>query len=465
MVRNQTEILDRRSIVEDASAESPLSTALARRGFLTGTAGVAAAGLLAPVATKEAAAAAAPVPAVDARHARGLEEIARIGGGLDEAVRQLGQVSPDFAQAFVDFAFGEVHARPGLEPKLREIAAMSALLTQGNAQPQLRQRIHGLLNAGGSPREVTELILHAMIFLGWSMVIDGVNAARKVFSERGITIEPASARADAADRFAVGLRNLTEVGGPAATAIVAPFIDVAPDLAGHLIGFAYGELWNRPGLDAKARHMAAVAILAAAGNRDRLLRFHVEAAVKAGCRREEILELMLEVAVHVGWPNAIAAVLTAQAVFADLDRPDRPQPPAPIAIPEPARESADSRYTRGAETMDKISRASGVAVVNSFNDIAPDLGRMLLEHAYGDVFSRSALDLRTRELAAVAALTALATATFRLPLKVHIIGALNTGATRPEIIETIISMSAYVGFPPVMEALATAGEVFRSRPT
>ncbi len=73
----------------------------------------------------------------------------------------------------------------------------------------------------------------------------------------------------------------------------------------------------------------------------------------------------------------------------------------------------------------------------------------------------SGLDLKTRELVVVAALTALGTATSQL--KVHIHGSLNVGCSQQEIVEVIIQMAVYAGFPAALNGLFAAKEVFQER--
>ena len=124
-------------------------------------------------------------------------------------------------------------------------------------------------------------------------------------------------------------------------------------------------------------------------------------------------------------------------------------------------EDNEDRYTRGFKKLKEIDREAGERVIESLKDIAPDLARYLVEFPFGDVYSRPGLDLKSREIATVAALTALGNA---LPqLKVHINGALNVGCTRGEIIEVIIQMAVYAGFPAALNGIFAAKEVFQER--
>lgn len=113
------------------------------------------------------------------------------------------------------------------------------------------------------------------------------------------------------------------------------------------------------------------------------------------------------------------------------------------------------------KTLEAITGSSGEAVVESLKDIAPDLADWIIAFSYGDVMARPGLDRRLRQFATVAALTAMGTATAQL--KVHIHGALNVGCKPSEIVEVILQMAVYAGFPAAINALNAAREVFRER--
>src|SRR5437879_2071592 len=119
------------------------------------------------------------------------------------------------------------------------------------------------------------------------------------------------------------------------------------------------------------------------------------------------------------------------------------------------------RYKRGLDKLREIDREQGERVVSSLRDIAPDFATYLIEFPFGDIYSRPGLDLKTRELAVVAALTAMANAAPQL--KVHIHGAMNVGSSRQEVIEIIMQMAVYAGFPAALNGLFAAEEVFHER--
>lgn len=119
----------------------------------------------------------------------------------------------------------------------------------------------------------------------------------------------------------------------------------------------------------------------------------------------------------------------------------------------------ESRLERGTRVLSEIDGEAGEKVIDSLADIAPDFAKYLLEFPFGDIYSRPGLDIRAREIATIAALTALGNATPQL--KVHIAAGLNVGLSRDEIVETIMQMAVYAGFPAALNGLFAAKEVFR----
>lgn len=120
-----------------------------------------------------------------------------------------------------------------------------------------------------------------------------------------------------------------------------------------------------------------------------------------------------------------------------------------------------SRYSRGWAKLREIDREGGERVIESLADIAPDFARYLIEFPFGDIYSRPQLDLKSREIGVVAALTALGNAAPQL--KVHIDAAVNVGCTREEVVEIIMQMAVYAGFPAALNGLFAAKEVFAAR--
>lgn len=117
-----------------------------------------------------------------------------------------------------------------------------------------------------------------------------------------------------------------------------------------------------------------------------------------------------------------------------------------------------NRYTRGQEALSRIHGHIGEGVMDTLKDIAPDFARLIIEFPYGDIYSRGVLTPKERQIATIASLTTLGNAPAEL--KAHIQGGLNVGCTRQEIVEVIIQMAVYAGFPAAVNAILLAKEVF-----
>ena len=120
-----------------------------------------------------------------------------------------------------------------------------------------------------------------------------------------------------------------------------------------------------------------------------------------------------------------------------------------------------SRYEKGREKLAEIHGEQGESAVAALGDVAPDLGRFIIEFGFADIYSRPGLDLKTRQLATIAGLTTLGCA--QPQLRSHVHGALNVGCSPAEIVETITQMALYGGFPAAMNAAMTARSVFEER--
>ena len=119
------------------------------------------------------------------------------------------------------------------------------------------------------------------------------------------------------------------------------------------------------------------------------------------------------------------------------------------------------RFQRGWERLMEVDAEGGERVIENLRDIAPDLGRYVVEFAFGEIYQRPVLDLRQRQLVTIAALTTLGGA--EPQLEVHINAGLNVGLTARELVEAILHCIPYTGFPRVLNAIFVAKRVFEER--
>ena len=123
-----------------------------------------------------------------------------------------------------------------------------------------------------------------------------------------------------------------------------------------------------------------------------------------------------------------------------------------------------ARYLKGLETMLRIgSRTDNLGKRwEEFGEIGEDISRYLVEFAFGDIWSRPVLDLKTRRIMVIAMLTAMGR---ERQLRSHIAGALAQGLSQEEILETLVHTIPYAGFPAALTGLEIAREVFKEQGT
>lgn len=118
----------------------------------------------------------------------------------------------------------------------------------------------------------------------------------------------------------------------------------------------------------------------------------------------------------------------------------------------------NGRRERGKRILDELHPDAYGAVKDAMADIAPDFADFISDFAFGDIYGRQDLALRDRQITTIAALAALGTAAPQL--KVHIQAGLRVGLSRQEIVEILMQIAVYAGFPAALNALATAKEAF-----
>ena len=117
-------------------------------------------------------------------------------------------------------------------------------------------------------------------------------------------------------RLERGERALKRIDGAGGERVIAALADIAPDFARYLLEFPFGDIYSRPGLDLRAREIATIAALAALGNAAPQLEVHIAAGLNVGLTREEIVEILMQMAVYAGFPAALNGLFAAKRVFA-----------------------------------------------------------------------------------------------------------------------------------------------------
>ncbi|MCH4168493.1 MAG: carboxymuconolactone decarboxylase family protein [Streptococcaceae bacterium] len=122
-----------------------------------------------------------------------------------------------------------------------------------------------------------------------------------------------------------------------------------------------------------------------------------------------------------------------------------------------------SRYQSGLEKLKEIDGQAGENVIEALAGMTEDIGKYILEFAFGDIYNRKGLDIKQRELITLASL--LSQGDTGSQLEVHLKASLNVGITKEEIVETLIQCIPYVGFPRVLNATFITKKIFLNNET
>lgn len=118
------------------------------------------------------------------RFERGRAKIQELVEGGDQGVlKGLGKTAPDLANYVLEFIFGDLYSRSGLDLKTKQIITLTCLATLGNAKPQLAYHIKAALNIGFSREEIIDIMTHLAGYAGFPAALNGVNTAKEVFAE------------------------------------------------------------------------------------------------------------------------------------------------------------------------------------------------------------------------------------------------------------------------------------------
>ena len=204
-------------------------------------------------------------------------------------------------QSWRDFIYSEVWSRSGLERRARFLISLAGAACVGDAQAVNLYARGALTTASISLSELREAALHAAVYCGWSAgsLIDG--EVSKVASELGLSpadsLPLCPAPWDPQDRSARGAAEFETVmkfGGPP---------PVTPYFEAGIRSFVFGEMWHREGLDQRSRRwitLVGVGMSSAVTP----IGSHVWSAMASGnASKEEMLEFVLQYAVHAGWPR------------------------------------------------------------------------------------------------------------------------------------------------------------------
>ncbi|MHC1788008.1 carboxymuconolactone decarboxylase family protein [Solidesulfovibrio sp.] len=258
--------------------------------------------------------------AANERYERGYAALAALAPQKARAVQDaLAGIAPDLGRFIVEFGYGDIFTRPGLTPAERQVATIAALTALGNAAPQLAFHVEAGLAAGLSPEAIVEIVYVTTVFAGFPAGLNALAVCREVFAAQGVAVTHQPAHPDGeTDRRARGLATLATTSREAGERVVASLAGFAPDMADFLLDFSYGDVISRQILSPGQKEIAMIAAATARGTMAPQLAVHVKAARAVGLTREQIVEVIIQMAGYAGFPAAINGMLVARDALAEL---------------------------------------------------------------------------------------------------------------------------------------------------
>ncbi|MEW4207738.1 carboxymuconolactone decarboxylase family protein [Priestia megaterium] len=123
------------------------------------------------------------------RYENGWKTLMEVDGeGGKRVIESLKDIAPDIGKYVIEFAFGDIYTREGLNLQQKQLVTISSLTTQGGCEPQLNVHINGALNVGLTPHEIVEAITHCIPYTGFPRVLNAIFIAKQVFTERELTV-------------------------------------------------------------------------------------------------------------------------------------------------------------------------------------------------------------------------------------------------------------------------------------
>ncbi|MEI0447099.1 carboxymuconolactone decarboxylase family protein [Brachyspira intermedia] len=214
------------------------------------------------------------------------------------------------------------------------------------------------------------------------------------------------------------------------------------DLESIFNNFLYADVYNHGTLDPKLRELVTLVSLTASQGTD-MIKDHVEIALNVGASPIEIKEALYQCSPYVGFPRVFAALEKANEVFKEKN----------ISLPIESQSTVteQTRFDKGLETQVSIF---GDAIHAAHSNAAPNqkhIQNFLSANCFGDFYTRTGLDLKTRELLTFIMLISLGGA--EPQATAHANANISMGNTKDMMLEAVTQCLPFIGYPRTLNAI------------
>lgn len=215
-----------------------------------------------------------------------------------------------------------------------------------------------------------------------------------------------------------------------------------PEMMDILQKFIFGEVFQTGKLTMNQREMITCITLATMQTLPQL-KAHAGAALNVGVTPEELREVMYLTAPFIGFPKMLNAVAAVNEVLKERG--------IPLPLEKQGTVTEETRHVTGKAIQDKLYPGGITSVMEGLPDgMGKDVERFLTDYFFGEIYSRGAIDLQTRELLGYCVLTTLEAES---QLQSHYHGNINVGNAPETLTAAVIQCLPYIGFPAAIKAL------------
>lgn len=215
-----------------------------------------------------------------------------------------------------------------------------------------------------------------------------------------------------------------------------------PEMMDILQKFIFGEVFQTGKLTMKQREMITCITLATMQTLPQL-KAHAGAALNVGVTPEELREVIYLTAPFIGFPKMLNAVAAVNEVLKERG--------IPLPLEKQGTVTEETRHVTGKAIQDKLYPGGITSVMEGLPDgMGKDVERFLTDYFFGEIYSRGAIDLQTRELLGYCVLTTLEAES---QLQSHYHGNINVGNAPETLTAAVIQCLPYIGFPAAIKAL------------
>ncbi|WP_028660472.1 carboxymuconolactone decarboxylase family protein [Nocardioides insulae] len=226
-----------------------------------------------------------------------------------DRISTLAQTDPELVEYFDDFAFDDVQRDAPLEPRLRVMTQLAALIALG-AVGEYRVLLGGALRVGATPVEVKEVVYQAVPYAGMGRVFDFLHVTNEILAEHGVELplpgQSTTTRATRSDRGLAVQREI--VGEDTVSAMYASASADTAHIQRYLSANCFGDHYTRGGIDVPTRELLTLSMLVALGGADPQVAGHVAANVRVGNDRATLIAVITQLLPYVGYPRTLNAL-------------------------------------------------------------------------------------------------------------------------------------------------------------